>query len=477
MSDDAELYELVSSPSTQLLANCVRAVLAFGGIAPSSVRDAVLDGAALSEYIAGTRSGSGLPAFVDFAKRVEINRPLALLRYVARLGGVEGSGGADADRAALAAEAVVAYLPSGLSGDAPTATRFFGELEVLLKQFAGAQTRLTYGDALVWFAATCAERAFGPGVFDAAPGMRALTAALSRDARIVDAARAVGTAAPPPSRPIQSAAAVKGPILVSGASGFIASWVVAILLQRGYTVHATVRRLGDGARHEHLRSLPGAEGDRLRLFEADLLAPGSFAAAVAGCSGAIHCASPFFFAPKADAHEELIRPAVEGTQNVLRACIAEASVQRVVMTSSVAACYVSRAAADHWYTEAQWVRGGGRRLGWAGALARQRCSAPPPPQSDLDLIRETKQHYAESKLLAEREAWRLIEVRRGYPGGGKGRKSSCGLLSDAHLPPPRALSPMTRRRRAPRAAASRSSLSCPPRRSGRCCSLLRRPPT
>lgn len=35
-----------------------------------------------------------------------------------------------------------------------------------------------------------------------------------------------------------------------------------------------------------------------------------------------------------------------------------------------------------------------------------------PRQSDLDLIRETKQHYAESKLLAEREAWRILEVCR-----------------------------------------------------------------
>lgn len=42
-----------------------------------------------------------------------------------------------------------------------------------------------------------------------------------------------------------------------------------------------------------------------------------------------------------------------------------------------------------------------------GAAAR---GTRPLLQSDLELIRETKQHYAESKLLAEREAWRIIKV-------------------------------------------------------------------
>lgn len=35
--------------------------------------------------------------------------------------------------------------------------------------------------------------------------------------------------------------AVKGPVVVTGASGFVGSWLVMKLLQAGYTVRATVR--------------------------------------------------------------------------------------------------------------------------------------------------------------------------------------------------------------------------------------------
>jgi NADPH:quinone reductase-like Zn-dependent oxidoreductase len=36
----------------------------------------------------------------------------------------------------------------------------------------------------------------------------------------------------------------KGTVCVTGASGFIASWVVKLLLERGYTVKGTVRNPG-----------------------------------------------------------------------------------------------------------------------------------------------------------------------------------------------------------------------------------------
>ena len=43
----------------------------------------------------------------------------------------------------------------------------------------------------------------------------------------------------------------QGPVLVTGGSGFIGSWCVIGLLQRGYAVRATVRSL-DGEALEHL---------------------------------------------------------------------------------------------------------------------------------------------------------------------------------------------------------------------------------
>ncbi|CAD6251088.1 unnamed protein product [Miscanthus lutarioriparius] len=64
-------------------------------------------------------------------------------------------------------------------------------------------------------------------------------------------------------------------VCVTGASGYIASWVVRLLLDRGYTVRATVRDTADPKKTLHLTALDGAK-DRLHLFKASLLEEGSF---------------------------------------------------------------------------------------------------------------------------------------------------------------------------------------------------------
>ncbi|VAI78491.1 unnamed protein product [Triticum turgidum subsp. durum] len=80
-------------------------------------------------------------------------------------------------------------------------------------------------------------------------------------------------------------------VCVTGAGGFIASWLVRRLLSRGdYAVHGTVRDPSD-PKNDHLRALAGA-GERLRLFKADVLDYLSVASAVAGCAGVFHIASP-----------------------------------------------------------------------------------------------------------------------------------------------------------------------------------------
>ncbi|KAL2942061.1 Tetraketide alpha-pyrone reductase 1 [Bienertia sinuspersici] len=121
-------------------------------------------------------------------------------------------------------------------------------------------------------------------------------------------------------------------VCVDGASGYIASWLVKLLLNRGYTVKATVR---DPKKVDHLRSLEGAK-ERLHLLPANLLEEGSFDAAVEGCEGVFHTASPFYHDVK-DPQVELLDPAVKGTNNVLNACAKFSSIKRVVLTSSMAA--------------------------------------------------------------------------------------------------------------------------------------------
>ncbi|KAH7543523.1 hypothetical protein FEM48_Zijuj02G0193000 [Ziziphus jujuba var. spinosa] len=129
-------------------------------------------------------------------------------------------------------------------------------------------------------------------------------------------------------------------VCVTGASGYIASWLVKFLLQRGYTVRASVRNPSDPKKTNHLTSLDGAN-QRLQLFKADLLEEGSFDSALEGCEGVFHTASPFYHDVK-DPEAELLNPAVKGTLNVLNACAKFKSIKRVVLTSSIAAVAYSR---------------------------------------------------------------------------------------------------------------------------------------
>ncbi|CAL5405694.1 unnamed protein product [Camellia sinensis] len=127
---------------------------------------------------------------------------------------------------------------------------------------------------------------------------------------------------------------------VTGATGYIGSWLVKSLLQRGYRVHATVR---NQAKTLHLLPLWGG-GDRLRVFRADLHKEGSFNEAVQGCSGVFHVAASMEFEVPAKEDIELedsyvsanvIEPAINGTLNLLKSCLKTPSVRRVVFTSSI----------------------------------------------------------------------------------------------------------------------------------------------
>lgn len=79
-------------------------------------------------------------------------------------------------------------------------------------------------------------------------------------------------------------------VCVTGAGGYIASWIVKLLLERGYTVRGTVRNPSD-PKNNHLRELEGAK-ERLTLHSADLLDYEALCATIDGCDGVFHTASP-----------------------------------------------------------------------------------------------------------------------------------------------------------------------------------------
>ncbi|XP_010270636.1 PREDICTED: tetraketide alpha-pyrone reductase 1 isoform X2 [Nelumbo nucifera] len=130
----------------------------------------------------------------------------------------------------------------------------------------------------------------------------------------------------------------KGKVCVTGASGFLASWLVKRLLLSGYHVKGTVRDPGNDKKVAHLWQLKGAK-EKLQLVKADLMEEGSFDDAIMGCDGVFHTASPVI-GPISDPKAEILDPAIKGTLNVLRSCKKNPFLRRVVLTSSSAAVRV-----------------------------------------------------------------------------------------------------------------------------------------
>ena len=141
-------------------------------------------------------------------------------------------------------------------------------------------------------------------------------------------------------------------VCVTGAAGFIAAHVIVDLLNDGHTVHATVRNLDDDTKRAHLDALREQHPGKLELFEADLLEPGSLDAALDGCDALIHTAAAVILVAP-DPQKQIIDVAVKGTQNVLDSVARAPSVNRIVMTSSIAAV-MNYDQQGKTYTEDDW---------------------------------------------------------------------------------------------------------------------------
>ncbi|HEX3175015.1 MAG TPA: NAD-dependent epimerase/dehydratase family protein [Solirubrobacterales bacterium] len=173
----------------------------------------------------------------------------------------------------------------------------------------------------------------------------------------------------------------KKTVLVTGGSGFLGGWCAVELLRGGHKVRTTVRDLGREAEVRAAIATEVAADDRLTVLAADLRSDDGWDAAVAGCSHVLHVASPFPPAQPKDP-EELIVPAREGTLRVLGASL-DAGVERIVLTSSVAAVTGGRGRRSTPLTEADW-------------------SDPDNPKLSP---------YARSKTIAERAAWDFVRER------------------------------------------------------------------
>jgi nucleoside-diphosphate-sugar epimerase len=174
------------------------------------------------------------------------------------------------------------------------------------------------------------------------------------------------------------------PVLVTGATGYVAGWLVKKLLDEGFTVHAAVRDPFNKEKIAHLDALAENASGKIKFFQSDLLEPGSYTDAMKGCELVFHTASPFTNIVD-DAQKELIEPAVKGTENVLEQANKTESVKRVVVTSSCAAIYTD--AIDC-------------QKGPNGMLNEEMWNTT----ASLDY-----QPYSYSKTLAEKKAWEINE--------------------------------------------------------------------
>ncbi|TKW42196.1 hypothetical protein SEVIR_1G367600v4 [Setaria viridis] len=155
-------------------------------------------------------------------------------------------------------------------------------------------------------------------------------------------------------------------VCVTGAGGFIGSWLVKELLMRGYRVRGTARDPED-SKNAHLLALEGAR-ERLTLCRADVLDYDSLRAAFTGCHGVLHVASPV-------SNDPLVPVAVEGTRNVINAA-ADEGVRRAVFTSTYGAVHMDpNRSPDAVLDETCW--------------------------SDFDFCKQTGNLYCCAKMMAE----------------------------------------------------------------------------
>lgn len=172
------------------------------------------------------------------------------------------------------------------------------------------------------------------------------------------------------------------PILVTGATGYVAGRLVEKLLSEGHTVNAAVRDPENKEKTKYLDALASKLPGSINYFKADLLHEGSYDEAMKGCQIVFHTASPFTRNVK-DAQKDLVDPAKMGTRNVLASANRTDSVERVVVTSSCAAIYGDAkdtlAMPNQELTEEHWNT-----------------------TSSL-----THQPYSYSKVEAEKEAWKI----------------------------------------------------------------------
>jgi len=167
-------------------------------------------------------------------------------------------------------------------------------------------------------------------------------------------------------------------VLLTGITGFLGGHLARELLASGYHVRGSLRNPARAEATAAALEAQGADISRLDFVTLDLTRDAGWTEAARGAHFVLHSASPFVTTMPRDP-QELIGPAVAGTERALGAARV-AGVERVVMTSSTVAIVNGRGAR------------GPARLG---------------PEDWADPAGGRMNAYAQSKTRAERRAWEM----------------------------------------------------------------------
>ncbi|MCS5567366.1 MAG: NAD-dependent epimerase/dehydratase family protein [Pseudomonadales bacterium] len=184
-----------------------------------------------------------------------------------------------------------------------------------------------------------------------------------------------------------------GPIAVTGASGYIGSWIVQDLAEQGYSVRACVRDMAIADKVDHLLAIndAGLPG-HVELASGDLFSPGSYDEAFKECSAVLHAGAAVGY--NRETPQEVYDGCFTEVEHVLESAIKGGSLKRFVFTSSFAAVGHPRPE-GYVFTESDWC--GDNIEGYRGAWTEDNI----PKNRDIA--------YAMAKARAERMMYEMAE--------------------------------------------------------------------
>ena len=118
-------------------------------------------------------------------------------------------------------------------------------------------------------------------------------------------------------------------VAVTGSAGFIGSWVVKLLLAKGYRVRACVRDANDSKKTDFLKAMPAYASGRLTLHSANLDEAGCFDEIFEGCQGVCHVSHVSTYDD-----QDYVKMVCD---HIIESVNKSQSVNRVIVTSSIAA--------------------------------------------------------------------------------------------------------------------------------------------